>query len=73
LPKYTLFLDNILFKKIYKCLRGKNKTKVILYTIDLIFLLAKILADYRVKHLEILRETTNVGWINTIPFYRPYL
>ncbi|KAF2005978.1 hypothetical protein P154DRAFT_570707 [Amniculicola lignicola CBS 123094] len=70
-PEHTLFSDDILFKKTCKSLRGENETKVILRIADLIFPSAEILADRGAKHLEILRETTNAGWINAIPFYGP--
>lgn len=70
-PENTLFSDDTLFKKICKSLRGENETKVILRIADLIFPSAEILADRGAKHLEILRETTNAGWINAIPFYGP--
>lgn len=61
------------FKKTCKSLRGENETKVILRIANLIFPSAEILADRGAKHLEILRETTNAGWINAIPFYGPRL
>jgi len=68
-PEYTLFSDDILFKKTCRSLRGENETKVILRIAELIFPSAEILADRGAEHLEILRETTNAGWINAIPFY----
>jgi hypothetical protein len=48
LPKYTLFLDNNLFKKTCKRIRGENKTKVVRDIAPLIVPLAKILANSRV-------------------------
>ena len=70
-PEHTLFSDDNLFKKTCKRLRGENETKVIRDIAQLIVPSAEILADYGAKHLEILRETTNAGWINAIPFYGP--
>ncbi|KAM3084840.1 hypothetical protein ACMFMG_003289 [Clarireedia jacksonii] len=70
-PNNALFSDEILFKKTCKSLRGENETKVILRIAELIFPSAEILANCGAKHLEILRETTNTGWINAIPFYGP--
>ncbi len=61
LPKYIRFLDNKIFEKTCKRIRGENKTKVIRDIILLIVPSAKILADNKVKHLEILKETINVG------------
>ncbi|KAF1995463.1 hypothetical protein P154DRAFT_445390, partial [Amniculicola lignicola CBS 123094] len=54
LPKYTLFSKDNLFKKIYKRIRGRNKTKVVYNIIPLIIPLAEILVDRGAKHLEIL-------------------
>ncbi|KAI9674642.1 MAG: hypothetical protein M1822_009046 [Bathelium mastoideum] len=70
-PKDTLFSDDSLFKKTCRSLRGENETKVILRIAGLIFPSAEILALRGSKHLEILRETTNAGWINAIPFLGP--
>jgi len=70
-PENTLFSDDTLFKKTCKSLRGENETKVILRIANLIFPSAEILADRGAKHLEILRETTNAGWTNAIPFNGP--
>lgn len=33
--------------------------------------LAEILADRGAKHLEILRETVNACWVNSITFMKP--
>jgi hypothetical protein len=71
-PDNTLFSDDIVFKKTCESLKGENETKVILRIAELIFPSAEILADRGAKHLEILRETTNAGWINAIPFYGPH-
>jgi hypothetical protein len=68
-PEHTLFSDDNLFKKTCRRLKGENDTKVIRDIAQLIVPSAEILADHGAKHLEILRETTNVGWMNAIPFY----
>jgi len=70
-PEHTLFSDDNLFKKTCKRLRGENETKVIRDISQLIVPSAEILADHGAKHLEILRETTNAGWLNAIPLYGP--
>lgn len=70
-PMNTLFSDDELFRRTCKDLRGENETKVILRIAELIFPSAEILANRGAKHLEILRETTNAGWNNAVPFYGP--
>lgn len=70
-PEHTLFSDDNLFKKTCKRIRGENETKVIRDIAQLIVPSAEILADKGAKHLEILRETTNACWVNTVPFIRP--
>lgn len=70
-PEHTIFSDDSLFKKTCKRIRGENETKVIRDIAQFIVPSAEILADHGAKHLEILRETTNAGWINAIPFYGP--
>ncbi|OJD17361.1 hypothetical protein AJ78_02546 [Emergomyces pasteurianus Ep9510] len=54
-----------------KRIRGEDETKVIRDIAQLIVPSAEILADTGAKRLEILRETTNAYWVNTIPFIRP--
>jgi hypothetical protein len=71
-PDNTLFSDDIVFEKTYDSLRGENETEVILRIGELIFPSAESLALRGSKHLEMLRETTNVGWINAIPFHGPH-
>jgi hypothetical protein len=70
-PNHTLFSDDNIFMKTCKRIRGENETKVIRDIAQLIVPSAEILADYGVKHLAILRETTNAGWSNAIPFSGP--
>ena len=70
-PEHTLFSDDNPFKKTCRRLRGGSETKVIRDIAQLIVPSAEILADYGARHLEILRETTNAGWINAIPFCGP--
>ncbi|KAF1962655.1 hypothetical protein CC80DRAFT_521710 [Byssothecium circinans] len=70
-PEHTRFSDNKIFEKTCRRIRGENETKVVRDIALLIVPSAEILADNGAKHLEILRETTNAGWINAIPFYGP--
>lgn len=70
-PKHTLFSDDKIFNKTCERIRDENETKVVRDIAQLIVPSAEILADYGVKHLEVLRETTNAGWINSIPFSGP--
>jgi hypothetical protein len=67
-PKDTLFEDN-LFEDTLDSIRGRNETRVIRDIAQLIVPSAEILAIRGVSHLKILRETTNAGWNNAIPFY----
>lgn len=67
-PHDTLFSDDELFMKTCKRLKGENETKVVLRISQLIVPSVEILADKGAKHLAILRETTNVRWVNSIPF-----
>ncbi|KAH8695891.1 hypothetical protein GQ44DRAFT_765038 [Phaeosphaeriaceae sp. PMI808] len=70
-PEYTLFSNDDLFKKTCKRIRGENETKVVRDIAPLIVPSAEILADRGAKHLEILRETVNACWINSITFMKP--
>jgi len=67
-PKDTLFEDG-LFEHTLKSIKGRNETRVIRDIAQLIVPSAEVLAIRGSKHLEILRETTNAGWNNAIPFY----
>lgn len=71
LPEHTLFSDNVLFEKTCKRIRGENETKVVRDIAPLIVPSAEILADRGAKHLEILRETVNACWVNSITFIQP--
>jgi hypothetical protein len=70
LPKHTLFDDN-LFEDTLELIKGRNETRVIRDIAQLIVPPAEILAISGAKHLKILRETTNAGWNNAIPFCGP--
>jgi hypothetical protein len=67
-PKDTLFEDD-LFEDTLELIKGRNETRVIRDIAQLIVPSAEILAIRGAKHLKILRETTNAGWNNAIPFY----
>ena len=70
-PEHTLFSDDKLFRKTCKRIRGENETKVVRDIAQLIVPSAEILADKGAEHLEILRETTNECWVNSIAFIKP--
>jgi len=70
-PEHTLFSDDYLFKKTCKRIRGENETKVVRDIAPLIVPSAEILADRGAGHLEILRETVNACWVNSITFMKP--
>ena len=67
-PKNTLFQDD-LFEDVLESMHGRNEARVIRDIAQLIVPSAEVLAILGCKHLEILRETTNAGWNNAIPFY----
>lgn len=69
-PKDTLFEDG-LFKDTLEAIKGRNETRVIRDISQLIVPPAEILAIRGTEHLKILRESTNAGWINSIPFSGP--
>ena len=71
LPEHTLFSNDELFKKTCKRIRGENETKVVRDIAQLIVPSAEILVDRGAKHLEILRETVNVCWVNSTTFIQP--
>ncbi|MCJ1312388.1 hypothetical protein MMC25_006062 [Agyrium rufum] len=70
-PEHTLFSDEALFEKTCERLQKENETKVIRNIAQLIVPSAEILADRGAKHLEILRETVNACWANSITFMNP--
>ena len=67
-PTDTLF-EGDMFEKTLNLVKGRNETRVIRDIAQLIVPPAQILAIRGVKHLEMLRETTNAYWNNAIPFY----
>ncbi|KAL9623484.1 MAG: hypothetical protein Q9160_002164 [Pyrenula sp. 1 TL-2023] len=70
-PEHTLFSTDDLFRKTCKRIRSENETKVVRDIAPLIVPSAEILADRGAKHLEILRETVNACWVNSITFMKP--
>lgn len=71
IPGHTIFSDNVVFEKTCERIRGENETKVVRDIAPLVVPSAKILADKRVRHLEILRQTVKACWLNTITFIKP--
>lgn len=69
-PKDTLFEDE-LFEDTLESIKGRNETRVIRDIAHLIVPPAEILAIRGSKQLKMLRETTNAGWNNAIPFHGP--
>ncbi|KAH8729123.1 hypothetical protein GQ44DRAFT_701579 [Phaeosphaeriaceae sp. PMI808] len=69
-PQATLFDDDI-FRSTLKLLKGRNEMRVIRDIAQLIVPSAELLAIRGSKHLNILRETVNAGWINAVPFFGP--
>lgn len=65
-PKNTLFRDNV-FKQTCSRIQGKNEERVIRDISPLIVPSAEILASRGAKHLDILIESTNEVWNNSIP------
>lgn len=66
--KGTWFEDD-LFEDTLKSIKGRNETRVIRDIAQLIVPSAEVLAIRGCKYLEILQETTNAGWNNSISFY----
>ncbi|KAF1978851.1 hypothetical protein BU23DRAFT_586690 [Bimuria novae-zelandiae CBS 107.79] len=69
-PEHTLF-DEDLFEDTLDMIKGRNETRVIRDIAQLIVPPGEILAHRGAEHLKILRETTNAGWNNAIPFCGP--
>ncbi|KAF2240552.1 hypothetical protein BU26DRAFT_208347 [Trematosphaeria pertusa] len=65
-PQNSLFRDD-LFESTCRKMRNRNETRVIRDISLLIVPSAETLATYGAKHLEILIESTNEGWNNSIP------
>jgi hypothetical protein len=68
--KDSLF-RNDLFKSTCRKIQNKNETKIIRNISLLIVPSAEILSTYGAKYLEILIESTNEGWNNSIPVTKP--
>jgi hypothetical protein len=71
LPKLTPFSNDTVFKKICQRIRGENEAKIVDTISRHIFPSAELLADWGAEHLEILRETVNARWVNSITFIKP--
>jgi hypothetical protein len=67
-PKDTLFGDET-FEDTLDSIKGRNETRVVRDIAQLIVPPAELLAIRGASHLKVLRETTNAGWNNAIPFY----
>lgn len=70
LPSDTLFRDEI-FKTTLDKIRDKNEARVIQDISRLIVPSAERLATFGAAHLDILTESVNEGWNNSIPFTSP--
>ncbi|KAF2728559.1 hypothetical protein EJ04DRAFT_569426 [Polyplosphaeria fusca] len=69
-PEDTLF-DEQLFETVLESVKGRNETRVLRDISPLLVPSAEVLAIRGAKHLDILRETTNAGWNDAIPFLGP--
>jgi len=65
-PRDSLFRDDI-FKRTCQKIQDRNETRVIRDISLLIVPSAEILATYGAEHLDILIDSTNEGWNNSIP------
>ena len=65
-PSDSLFRDDI-FKRTFRNIRNRNETRVIRDISLLIVPSAESLATYGSEHLDILIESTNEGWNNSMP------
>ncbi|RYP41212.1 hypothetical protein DL769_011624 [Monosporascus sp. CRB-8-3] len=65
-PKDTLFSDEV-FKLTCEKIRNKNEARIVQDITRLIVPSAETLATFGAKHLEILTESVNEGWKNSIP------
>ncbi|KFZ17807.1 hypothetical protein V502_04392 [Pseudogymnoascus sp. VKM F-4520 (FW-2644)] len=68
-PQESLFCDDII-EKACKNLQNRNEPKVIQHIAQLIVPSAEILAMLGLRHLQILVESFNQGWNNSIPISR---
>jgi hypothetical protein len=69
-PKDTLFRDDI-FRTTCDKLRGKNKARIFKDCTPLIVPYAESLATLGAKHLDIVVESVNEVWNNSIPVTKP--
>ncbi|KAI9675927.1 MAG: hypothetical protein M1829_003165 [Trizodia sp. TS-e1964] len=65
-PADSLFRDDI-FESTCRNIKNKNETRVVRDISLLIVPSAETLATYGAKHLDILIESTNEGWNNSLP------
>lgn len=70
-PQDALFSDDVVFRNTCIRMKSENKTKITERLSRCIVPSAEVLADKGVKHLAIVRETTNECWINSKPFINP--
>jgi hypothetical protein len=66
IPKDSLFWDD-LFKQTWQKVEDRNEARVIRDITPLIVPSAEILCTYGAKHLDILVESVNECWNNSIP------
>ncbi|KAH6655965.1 hypothetical protein BKA67DRAFT_515839 [Truncatella angustata] len=65
-PQDTLFRDDV-FKQTYRKIHNKNEARIIQDVSRLIVPSAESLAAFDGEHLEVLIESVNEGWNNSIP------
>ncbi|EQK99331.1 hypothetical protein OCS_04953 [Ophiocordyceps sinensis CO18] len=65
-PKDSLFRDDV-FKSTYQKIHNRNEARVVQDVTRLIVPSAESLATFGAKHLDILIESVNEGWNNSIP------
>ncbi|OJD20229.1 hypothetical protein ACJ73_08437, partial [Blastomyces percursus] len=70
IPKDSLFRDDV-FDNLCEMIRNRNEPKVIQDISRLIVPSAQTLAIYGAKHLEVLIESVNEGWDNSISVTKP--
>ncbi|MCJ1344179.1 hypothetical protein MMC31_002382 [Peltigera leucophlebia] len=69
-PKNTLFRDNV-FTVACANLQGKNETRIIVDIARLLLPSPEALVAFGSEHLDILVESVNEGWNNSIPVTNP--
>ncbi|KAH7302999.1 hypothetical protein B0I35DRAFT_365725, partial [Stachybotrys elegans] len=65
-PQDTLFRDDV-FKRTYQKIHNKNEARIIQDISRLLVPSAESFATFGAEHLEILAESVNEGWNNSIP------